>query len=154
MDLNEDAVKFIRMNTGEDIIAQVMEMQRGEEHYYTLYNPMKVLYLTDKEGYMTVSLMQWVFYRIVEDQQFMVYPGDVVTVGTPTEKMKSNYWDAVKYYNDILQEKKRLAAMAEETEYLTEDITDNADAVDDNEGLDMITEFLNGLKKSGKGTLH
>lgn len=149
----EDSVKFIRLQTGEDLVTQVTEVKKGnEEHYYVLTNPMKVMYLTDKTGYMSVSLMQWVFHRICENQDFTIYPGDVVTVGSPTAKLIDYYWATVNRYDQVLQDRKDAEAFNDiADDYADADI--DSDAIDENEGIEMIKELLEGIKKS-KGTLH
>lgn len=147
----DDSVKFIRITTGEDLVSQITEISEGERQYYVLINPLKVLYVNDKSGYMTVSLMQWVFHRICENQEFTIYPEDVVTMGTPTEKMVEYYWSSVDHYNEVLHERKE-AAKKEASVAYTDSELDNG-TVEDSEGLELLKDLLENLGK-GKGTLH
>lgn len=146
----EDSVKFIRLNTGEDLVSQVTEITSEKEHYYVLLNPMKVMYISDSSGYMSISLMQWVFYKICELQEFTLFSGDIVTMGNPSEKLIDYYWNTVNKYDELLKVKKE----SEFRESLYDDTEIDTDPVDESEGLDMIKDILDAIKKNGKGTLH
>ena len=54
-------IKFIRMNTGEDIIAEIVKYSEDNEDIYVLVNPLKVLYTISKTHGVSIALMQWVF---------------------------------------------------------------------------------------------
>ena len=99
MESQENSVKFIRLSSGEDLISQVTEIREENSLSFILHNPMKVNYYTSKQGAsLSVSLMQWVFHRICEEQNFMVYATDVLTMGTPSDSMESYYWDTVDHF--------------------------------------------------------
>lgn len=139
---DEPCVKFIRMQSGEDLIAEVSEVHvDNEENYYIFDNPMKVIYTSTKEGYLSVSLMQWVFHHICEDQSFIIYMSDVITTSTPTESMIEYYWSTVLYNEEHLKQTKA-------------DSDISYDVIDDNEGTELLTDFLNSIKDIKKGTLH
>ena len=99
--MEESTVKFVRLTTGEDIIAEVLYFEDDEVKYYVLNNPFKVVYMTgNKPGILSISLMQWVFWRITNTQSFTVYPNDVITVADTTDSMEEYYWSSVEHFNE------------------------------------------------------
>lgn len=141
----EESVKFIRLCTGEDLIAVVMDVDNGEEQYYVISNPMKLLYTTSTNpGYLAVSLMQWVFHRVCEEQNFTIYSQDVLTIGTPTDKMTSYYWDCVEHFASKHQDGVRFGD--DENEGF-DDITE------DEKAMELLKEVLDKVK-TDRGKLH
>jgi hypothetical protein len=154
----KSSVVFIRMVTGEDLVSEVTEVagHDGREHYYILNNPMKVLYLTGgKTGYMSVSLMQWVFHRICEEQTFNIYPDDVLTIGNPTDKMIDYYWNCVDESYSRRDENAKKTNYGYQEEEQTEEVSEEEQITDDNEALDMLRELMETINsKTGKRTIH
>lgn len=136
-------VKFLRLVTGEDIIAEVTEFESEDDEHYILSNPMKILYISGKTGTMTVSMMQWVYSRICDHQTFDIYPEDILLITEPTADIIEYYWNSVEYYNDVLQGKNVKGSMDDDLD----------EALDDDESLKMIQEMLQELRKD-KGKLH
>lgn len=154
----KSSVMFIRLNTGEDLISEVTEVQddSGNEHYYILNNPMKVLYLSGgKAGYMSVSLMQWVFHRICHEQTFNIFPGDVLTIGHPTDKMIDYYWNCVDESYVRRDENAKKTNYGSKEEELPEEVSEDEQMTDDTEAIDIIQELMESLNpKASKRTLH
>jgi hypothetical protein len=137
----EDNVKFIRLTTGEDIISEVTIFSSDDENYYTLINPMKVLYLNNPKGSVSISLLQWVFYKICEEQTFTLYSNEVITVGKPSESLIEYYYSAVDNYNELSNQNK-----INKEDFLDENLSEE-------EGMDMIREILENATKD-KRKLH
>ena len=99
--VEENSVKFIRLSTGEDLISETTEVKENDSvMYYILHNPLKVVYYTGKQGTsLSISLIQWVFHRICENQNFVLYTNDIVTLGNPSESMENYYWDTVDHFS-------------------------------------------------------
>ena len=154
----KSAVMFVRLVTGEDLVSEVTEVRdsSGNEHYYILNNPMKILYLSGgKAGYMSVSLMQWVFHRICEDQTFNVFPNDVLTIGFPTDKMVDYYWNCVDESYARRDENAKKTNYGYKEEEQTEEVPEEEQIEDDNEALEMLRELMENLNpKTGKRTIH
>jgi hypothetical protein len=154
----KSSVVFMRLNTGEDLVSEVTEVRdsSGKEHYYILNNPMKVLYLNGgKTGYMSVSLMQWVFHRICEDQTFNIYPDDVLTVAHPTDRMIDYYWNCVdESYARRDENAKKTNYGSPEPEPEPEDVPEE-EMTEDSEALDMLRELMETINaKTVKRTIH
>ena len=145
--MEESTVKFVRLTTGEDLISQVTEFISDDDHHYVLMSPMKILYLSGKTGSMTISLMQWVFNRICDNQTFTIYPEDVLMVSDATEDIIEYYWDSISFYDDMTETKKT----ERESGFIEAELDDKS--VDDDTARDMITELLESFRKD-RGKLH
>jgi hypothetical protein len=42
--------------------------------------------------------MQWVFFRICENQDFILYPNDLVTMNKTADEMEDYYWQSVEHF--------------------------------------------------------
>jgi len=157
IDSNYD-IRFIRLSTGEDLISELIEVKKEDEMYYVLRNPLKVLYVssTKTTGSLAISLMQWVFHRICEDQTFMIYPSDIITIGSPTSAMLEYYLNSVDHFESLKEEQRKLIEFEEKKrKYIQSSIEE--EAIDDGEGIEMLKEFFDRLKKTkgpDGGTLH
>ena len=151
----EQTVKFVRMTSGEDLISQITEVKSDDdsENYYILTNPMKLTYSiggSNKPGMFAINLMQWVFNRICEDQDFTIYPVDILTIGNPTDDMIEYYWDCVDNFLEMKEKNKK------NTEYVkpSDDEEEFEEFVDDSESLELLKNLLEGINKPFKGRLH
>lgn len=121
----ENSVKFVRLNTGEDLVSEVSEIENDDNRYYVLHNPMKIIYqMNVKGGGLTISLMQWVFARICDDQDFIVYSNDVVTMNKPTDSLESYYWETVEHFDTVKESLAKKTSfdndVKDESEFLSE----------------------------------
>lgn len=93
---DEPAIKFVRMNTGEDLITEIIETQINDQACYVFVNPLKVVYLVgETPGRLMLSLIEWVFPRITKDQQFQIYPDDVITIADASDDICDYYFEAL-----------------------------------------------------------
>lgn len=91
--------KFIRLQNGDDIIAEVVETEDEHGTTYTLYHPLKLVYVpSEQTGYVSIAFMPWVFPRIVEEQCFVLNDDDILLYETVNKKMNIYYWDSVDSY--------------------------------------------------------
>jgi hypothetical protein len=153
VEFTKNEIKFIRLNTGEDLISEVIEVKEEDDTYYILRNPLKVLYVTSKTSSLAISLMQWVFHRICEDQDFKMYPNDIIIMGKPTGNMLEYYLNSVDHFETVKEEQKRLIALEEHRKKYIQDSIEE-EPLEDGEGIDMLKEFFDRMKKSNGGTLH
>lgn len=136
----DNGVKFIRLSTGEDLVSQVLEVNTEDNQHYVLINPLKILYMTgNKPGILSISLMQWIFHRVCDVQEFTIYPTEVVTMAIPSSNLIEYYQDSVEQF-EANQEKQK-----KNTEFGSEDPENELDL------LDKIQEYL---KVNNKRILH
>lgn len=135
-------ILFLRLKTGEDLITEVLEMDKT----YILMNPCKVLYLKgSKSGYLSISLMQWVFARICSDQTFEIDKSEVLFKTIPQNTLIDHYWNSVEHFMNMESKDKV------EYESTTESYEDDT-PLSTEEGLELIKKLLE--IKSDKGKLH
>ena len=140
-------VKFMRLENGEDIISEIVIY----DDVILLLHPLKLLYTTsDKPGYLAISLMQWVFTKITEDQTFEMPKSAVLLYSEPTDSLKEYYWKTVNYFvSKTTEHGKRIDFQAtpsgEEDDFTT---TEGEDA------LEMLEKLLGGFTKPDKSKLH
>jgi hypothetical protein len=135
----ENSVKFVRLNTGEDLVSEVSEVENDDNRYYVLHNPMKIIYqMNMKGGGLTISLMQWVFARICDDQDFIVYCNDVVTMNKPTDSLENYYWETVEHFDTVKE------SLAKKTSF-DNDVKDESEFI--SELQDMLQSFGTLSKK-------
>jgi len=133
----QSAVQFIRLQTGEDIITEISEVDNDDTKYYVFHNPMKIVYrISGKNGTLAVSLMQWVFSRICSEQDFIIYPDDVITMNKTTSDMEDYYWESVQHFTGKKED------LEDQTSF------DKFDNVED------LLADLNDLLKTDKTKLH
>ena len=138
----ENSVQFVRLNTGEDLVSEVSEIENDDNKFYVLHNPMKIVYqMNMKGGGLTISLMQWVFARICEDQNFMLYPNDVVTMNKPSDGLEDYYWETVEHFTKMKDN------LAKKTSF------DN-DVKDESDYLGELQEILSTFSSMNKKILH
>jgi hypothetical protein len=155
-DNNKPNVMFIRLVTGEDLISEVSEYEEvssskdstDNQQYYILHNPMKVLYLQGvKSGFVSISLMQWVFGRVCQDQTFDISVSDILTTGYPSEKMHNYYWNAVAL--SVEKDDAYTNANNIMDDELDDELDEEGLLLDNDEALKMLREVLNSSDKNG-----
>lgn len=137
----ESDIKFVRLTTGEDLISEMEFITVDDSSYYVLKNPMKILYVHNNNS-MSISLMQWVFNKICDVQEFALFPSDIVTTGIPNQSLVHYYTTSLKQYNSL-----REIESSSDTE-------NDPEIIDQSEGFKMMEEMLNMISKSRKRTLH
>jgi hypothetical protein len=132
----EQDVQFLRLKNGEDLITEVQETDGS----LVLINPCKILYLKGKKsGFLSISLMQWVFSRISADQVFEIDKTEVLFKTLPDDNMITHYWNSVEHFLETESKDK---------------IEFEDPMVDDSyeDGIDLLKELLGN--KDDKGKLH
>ena len=139
-------IKFIRMNTGEDLISEISKLDlKNDGESYIFINPLRIIYnVNPKNGNAIVALMQWVFPRICDKQEFRIYSADIITMCDPSESMKKYYTKSLNSFDDLISNTN--AKMIDQ--YDEEDEDDPTD-----EELEEIAEMLNEIKNK-KRKLH
>jgi hypothetical protein len=161
-------IYHVRLNTGEDIISEISwpTVKEGSEAHVVLKNPMKILCIpSGKPGYVSLSLMQWVFTKISSDQEFNIYSRDILTMSRPNETLKEYYIDTVEHFSrkfktdSIYEEDTTSEDFFEELEKEIDAVVKSDKVVEEsNEDMDnlrdVVSEFLRSLSSNNKGTLH
>ena len=124
--------KFIRLKSGDDLVAEAFETGDDSGDYITVINPLKAIYVPSTvTGYLQIAFMPWVFSRICDKQEFMIKVDDVLLMTDVSEYMEKYYWDTMEGPQEEPEEKHQ-----------------------DHEGLERLEEILEQLGIDGKRTLH
>lgn len=129
---------FLRLQNGDDIVAEVVEVTDEEGLMYTVINPLKVLYLNNPgTSSMQIAFLPWVYPRICEQQVFNLNPEDVLLVSMVSEKMNEYYWENLGHYHTLF---------AKETEEPEETVEEPE--TEEIEALQEVLEKMNKLRRT------
>lgn len=136
-------VEFLRLVTGEDLVSEC----EIHEDFYRLYNPCKVVYLSSqKQGYLSISLMQWVFSKISDEQSFDLPKNQILIKSKPGENMIEHYFNSVDHF--IKSSRKEPISFEDPIDSDDDDIEESS-----KETLQMLENLLDSIKDK-KGKLH
>lgn len=113
-----DNVKIIRMQTGEDIMASMIEEQEQNETV-VLNNPMRLVFRRLPTGQTVLMMMPWLPVELIKEDSAIIYTTDIITVIEPKESMKEYYENLVdKTIEEMMNSEElleqRLASMEKE----------------------------------------
>ena len=129
-------IRFIRLTNGEDIVAEVLDVSNGK---IVFNNPLKILYTPSlNTGYLSISLMQWVFTRISKQQKFDMDLVNVLVMTDPEDNLKSHYNESLNTFD-------------KENDEDEDDI--DFSTLEGDEGIEMLKNLMDKIK-GGKGRLH
>ena len=134
--------KFLRLQNGDDVIAETVETEDEDGIVYTLCHPLKVVYMpTGTTGYLSVMFMPWVFPKICDEQIFTIHAEDVLLITDVSQKMNIYYWDSVSTY----------AENDSKSQYVeSEQINEETDMTDEEE-CELYNKIMEHM---GKRTMH
>jgi len=140
--IEEYATKFIRLITGEDLIANCFINEKTQ--CVDIENPMKVVITrSTSSGKTILVMMPWLPLEIVSDEFATLKLEDVLTIVEPKESF-------LEYYKNTIEEYSLLNEEDEGDLSLDKMMDDELDMFDDDE----IKEALNTLKGNKKNLLH
>ena len=107
--------KLVRLQNGDDVIAEVVEMEDENGVIYALFHPLKVVYIpSETTGYLTVAFMPWVFPRLCDNQEFIIHSHDIMFISNVAPKMNEYYWNNIDYESKkVAEEEERVNEQSE-----------------------------------------
>ena len=111
-------VKIVRLQSGEDIIASIIEDDESE--MVMLNNPMHLIFKRTSQGTMMVML-PWLPIELIKDNMATIYSSDILTMIDPKDAL-------VEYYGNMINTE-QLKNMSDDTlvNNLKEAMNDNED---------------------------
>ena len=111
-------VKIVRLQSGEDIIASIIEDDESE--MVMLNNPMHLIFKRTSQGTMMVML-PWLPIELIKDNMATIYSSDILTMIDPKDAL-------VEYYGNMINTE-QLKNMRDDTlvNNLKEAMNDNED---------------------------
>ena len=154
----EDFIKFIRLNNGDDIICSVTRDDTSERPIIC-HSPLKIAYTPSMRNptYMTVALIQWIFPGLTDNTTVSLAERDVLFAENASLKMVDYYYQTLDDFNEVMNKSKKeqLKEMTDE-EILDGwgDINPDGEmslmSEEDQQSLDEILRELNLTKDKGK----
>ena len=142
-------VKIVRLQSGEDIIASIIEDDESE--MVMLNNPMHLIFKRTSQGTMMVML-PWLPIELIKDNTATIYTSDVLTIFEPKDAL-------VEYYGNMINTE-QLKQMRDNTmvENLKEALSDSEDENDgeeeDNEETLTKEEAMEIIHRRKSNRLH
>jgi hypothetical protein len=90
-DINQ-GVKIVRLQSGEDIIASIIEDDESE--MVMLNNPMHLIFKRTSQGTMMVML-PWLPIELIKDNMATIYSSDILTMVDPKDALVEYYGNMV-----------------------------------------------------------
>jgi len=117
-------VKIVRLQSGEDIIASIIE--DDETEMVMLNNPMHLIFKRTSQGTMMVML-PWLPIELIKDNMATIYSSDILTMVDPKDAL-------VEYYGNMINTE-QLKKMSDDTL-----VNNLKEAMNDNEDDDELEE--------------
>jgi len=137
-------IKIVRLQSGEDIMADVME--NDENELIVLDNPMHIIFKRMPTGQTVMMMMPWLPIEIIKENNATIYGTDILTVIEPKEDLIEYYDKAVLEAQEIM-EKKKIRGINDD------DFLDEEDEDDDEEEL-QVEDIIDLMREKKNKRLH
>jgi len=132
---NPHSVKIVRLQSGEDIIANYIE--NVENEMVQLDNPMHLIFKRTTKG-TVMMLLPWLPIELIKDNSATIYTSDILTVYEPKD-------DLIQYYDNIVNDSQIKDLLEEEG--LLDKLNMNNDDEDEEESFDDEEDEESSLSK-------
>jgi hypothetical protein len=95
-------IKIVRLQSGEDIIAEITEVDGTGE--VILDDPMVIFFKRLPSGKTMMVMTPWLPVELIEDNRATLFAGDIVTVLEPRNTMKEYYINLVGEYSEEIED--------------------------------------------------
>lgn len=135
-------IKIVRLQSGEDIIADYVQTDK-EDETVLLENPMHIIFKRIPTGQTVMMMMPWLPIELIKDNSAVIYTTDILTIIEPKD-------DLIKYYGDVVIEAHQ--RMEKNLPFYDADEEED-DEIDDEEEFN-IEDVIESMKAKKKGSLH
>ena len=133
-------IKIVRLQSGEDIMADVME--NDENELIVLDNPMHIIFKRMPTGQTVMMMMPWLPIEIIKENNATIYGTDILTVIEPKDDLIEYYGKAVLEAQEIM-EKKKIRGINDDDFYDEEDEDDDEEELQVEDIIDLMREKKN-----------
>ena len=137
-------IKIVRLQSGEDIMADVME--NDENELIVLDNPMHIIFKRMPTGQTVMMMMPWLPIEIIKENNATIYGTDILTVIEPKDDLIEYYGRAVLEAQEVM-EKKRIRGINDE------DFDDEEDEDGDEEEL-QVEDIIDLMREKKNKRIH
>ena len=138
-----DNIKIIRLQTGEDVIADYQQIDGDES--VLLSNPMSLIFKRMPTGRAVMLMSPWLPLELVEKNEAWLYESDILTVVQPKQQI-------VDYYaNSVKEVEEDMIASAMDDENFLRDISDEVEEElsfeEEQQAMEELEELRQDVKK-------
>ena len=138
-----DNIKIIRLQTGEDVIADYQQIDGDES--VLLSNPMSLIFKRMPTGRAVMLMSPWLPLELVEKNEAWLYQSDILTVVQPKQQI-------VDYYaNSVKEVEEDMIASAMDDENFLRDISDEVEEElsfeEEQQAMEELEELRRDVKK-------
>ena len=133
-------IKIVRLQSGEDIMADVME--NDENELIVLDNPMHIIFKRMPTGQTVMMMMPWLPIEIIKENNATIYGTDILTVIEPKDDLIEYYGKAVLEAQEIM-EKKKIRGINDDDFYDDEEEDDDEEELQVEDVIDLMREKKN-----------
>ena len=138
-----DNVKIIRLQSGEDVIADYQQIEGDES--VLLSNPMSLIFKRMPTGRAVMLMSPWLPLELVEKNEAWLYQSDILTVVQPKQQI-------VDYYaNSVKEVEEDMIASAMDDENFLRDISDEVEEElsfeEEQQAMEELEELRQDVKK-------
>ena len=138
-----DNVKIIRLQSGEDVIADYQQIDGDES--VLLSNPMSLIFKRMPTGRAVMLMSPWLPLELVEKNEAWLYQSDILTVVQPKQQI-------VDYYaNSVKEVEEDMIASAMDDENFLRDISDEVEEElsfeEEQQAMEELEELRQDVKK-------
>ena len=138
-----DNIKIIRLQTGEDVIADYQQIDGDES--VLLSNPMSLIFKRMPTGRAVMLMSPWLPLELVEKNEAWLYQSDILTVVQPKQQI-------VDYYaNSVKEVEEDMIASAMDDDNFLRDISDEVEEElsfeEEQQAMEELEELRQDVKK-------
>jgi len=136
-------VKFLRLNTGEDIITELAYEE--ESKHYKMTNPLRIVYRQDA---LVMAFTPWIYFSICEKQEFPIFANDVITMADPNKEI-------IGYYKEFIKRLEEARSQFSDGDYTMLERLEPRESGELSEAEEeYLREFLENMDTGSKRKLH
>ena len=138
--LSETNIKIVRLQSGEDIIADCMATD--DDEVISLKQPMHIIFKRIASGRSVMMMMPWLPIELIKENVANVYGADILTMIDPKD-------DLIEYYhNSVNDEDMTKATSASIRPQLFDEYDDDEEPTDEELDEEELEELLEEKKQS------
>lgn len=135
-------VKLIRMQSGEDIMASMLEEENSDQ--IQVNDPMRIVFRRLPTGQTVMMMMPWLPVELIKENSAMIYYSDIITVVEPKESM-------IRYYDRLVE---RTVSEMADSDKMIEGLLEEQDQEEEDVQHQMIEEVIQSINEAKNKKLH
>jgi len=135
-------VKLIRMQTGEDIMASMLEDENSDQ--IQVNDPMRIVFRRLPTGQTVMMMMPWLPVELIKQNSAMIYYSDIITVVEPKESM-------IRYYDKLVE---RTVNEMADSDKMIEGLLEEQEQEEDDVQQQIIEEVMQSINEAKNKKLH